>query len=83
MIEARNLSKHFKDSKRGLVKAVDDVSFQCRRGEVFGLLGPNGAGKTTTLQYVLVACASSLILAAATLVFPKKWFERESVLFRM
>ena len=31
------------------VKAVDDVSFAVRRGEVFGLLGPNGAGKTTTI----------------------------------
>ncbi len=50
MIEARNLSKHFKDPKRGLVKAVDGVSFLCRRNEVFGLLGPNGAGKTTTLR---------------------------------
>jgi|AGTN01.1.fsa_nt_gi ABC-type multidrug transport system, ATPase component len=42
----------------GLVKrygrntAVDGVSFEARKGEVFGLLGPNGAGKTTTLECV-------------------------------
>jgi ABC-2 type transport system ATP-binding protein len=30
--------------------AVDDISFEVRRGEIFGLLGPNGAGKTTTLE---------------------------------
>lgn len=50
MIEARDLCKVFKDKKRGTVKAVDRVSFDCRPGEVFGLLGPNGAGKTTTLR---------------------------------
>ncbi|MCK4546478.1 MAG: ATP-binding cassette domain-containing protein [Candidatus Eisenbacteria sp.] len=50
MIEARELSKHFKDGKRGLVRAVDGISFECKGGEVYGLLGPNGAGKTTTLR---------------------------------
>jgi ABC-2 type transport system ATP-binding protein len=32
------------------IRAVDDVSFQVRRGEIFGFLGPNGAGKTTTIS---------------------------------
>jgi len=50
MIEARNLSKQFKDPKRGVVKAVDDVSFRCEPGRIYGLLGANGAGKTTTLR---------------------------------
>jgi len=36
----------------GPVRAVDGVSFQVQRGEIFGLLGPNGAGKTTTLEMV-------------------------------
>jgi ABC-2 type transport system ATP-binding protein len=35
------------------VKAVEDVSLEVRRGEIFGLLGPNGAGKTTTLKMLL------------------------------
>ena len=50
MIEARDLCKHFHDKKRGLIRAVDHVSFTCRPGRIYGLLGANGAGKTTTLR---------------------------------
>ncbi|MBP7190158.1 MAG: ABC transporter ATP-binding protein [Rickettsiaceae bacterium] len=45
VIDARNLTKKFGD-----FRAVDDVSFQIKRGEIFGLLGPNGAGKSTTFK---------------------------------
>jgi ABC-2 type transport system ATP-binding protein len=45
MIETRNLTKRF----NGLT-AVDHISFNVKRGEIFGLLGPNGAGKTTTIR---------------------------------
>ncbi len=50
MIEARHLTKHFHDKKRGVIPAVEDVSFTCRPGQIYGLLGANGAGKTTTLR---------------------------------
>src|SRR5436190_2513128 len=50
MIHVENLTKSFKDLRRGQVMAVDHVSFEVRPGEVFGLLGPNGAGKTTTMR---------------------------------
>jgi sodium transport system ATP-binding protein len=50
MIEASHLTKTFADKKRGLIKAVDDVSFTCRPGQIYGLLGANGAGKTTALR---------------------------------
>ena len=46
----KKLCKEFYDPQRGIVKAVDNVSFSAYKGEVFGLLGPNGAGKTTTLR---------------------------------
>ncbi len=50
MIRVENLTKSFRDLRRGLVNAVDGVSFEARPGEIFGLLGPNGAGKTTTMR---------------------------------
>src|SRR6201988_5359057 len=50
MIEARGLSKHFPDKKRGEVWAGDHVRFPCEPGLIYGLLGANGAGKTTTLR---------------------------------
>jgi sodium transport system ATP-binding protein len=50
MIEARNLTKVFHDKKRGEIRAVDDITFTCRPGQIYGLLGANGAGKTTTLR---------------------------------
>jgi len=49
MIEAHELTKTFSDKKRGVITAVDRVSFTCRPGQIYGLLGANGAGKTATL----------------------------------
>ena len=50
MIQVENLTKSFRDLRRGLVYAVDHVSFTAHPGEIFGLLGANGAGKTTTMR---------------------------------
>lgn len=50
MIEAQNLTKIFRARKRGEIRAVDQVSFSCQPGQIYGLLGANGAGKTTTLR---------------------------------
>lgn len=59
-VEVKNLKKYFVSEKKGLFKktqkkefkAVDDVSFNIKKGEIFGLLGPNGAGKTTTIKMI-------------------------------
>ena len=45
VIVAKDIRKTYED-----IKAVDGISFEVRRGEVFGMLGPNGAGKTTTIE---------------------------------
>jgi len=64
MISVKNVSKEYKLSKkqqkelgnkyRGVNKimAVDDISFECQKGWIYGLIGPNGAGKTTTLRMI-------------------------------
>ena len=51
-VEVENLTKVFPAPGGGTLTAVDGVSFDVRRGEVFGFLGPNGAGKTTTLEII-------------------------------
>ena len=47
MIEVSNVSRLF-----GEFRAVDDISFSIKTGEIVGLLGPNGAGKTTTMRMI-------------------------------
>lgn len=47
MIEVTNVSRSF-----GSFRAVDDISFSIKTGEIVGLLGPNGAGKTTTMRMI-------------------------------
>jgi ABC-2 type transport system ATP-binding protein len=47
-IEVSRISKSF-----GKTQAVQDISFEVHRGEIFGLLGPNGAGKTTSIRIAL------------------------------
>ena len=54
IIRAEGLTKIFRDFwHRPKVRAVDEISFEVRPGEVFGLLGPNGSGKSTTLKMIL------------------------------
>jgi ABC-2 type transport system ATP-binding protein len=54
IVSVRGLTKIFKDFwNRPKARAVDNVDFEVRRGEVFGLLGPNGSGKSTTVKLLL------------------------------
>lgn len=54
VVRVAGLTKIFKDFwGRPKARAVDNVSFEVRRGEVFGLLGPNGSGKSTTVKMLL------------------------------
>lgn len=48
VLSIKNLTKHY-----GRVRAVEDLSLDVHRGQVYGILGPNGSGKTTTLGMIL------------------------------
>ena len=47
MVEVKNLTKYY-----GNFLAIEDVSFEVKKGEIVGFLGPNGAGKTTTMRII-------------------------------
>ena len=71
VIEVKGLVKKF-----GTLTAVDGVSFQVNRGEIFGMLGPNGAGKTTTLEIMEglqpSTAGQTLVLGVDTQKSPEK-----------
>ena len=48
VIEIKNLTKEYKN-----LKAIDNISFSVKKGEILGLLGPNGSGKSTTINSIL------------------------------
>lgn len=52
LLEARNIKQYFKINDDFTVRAVDDVSFGIRRGEVFGLVGESGCGKSTIARTI-------------------------------
>ena len=49
MLEIKNLSKSYKSNK----KAIDNISFEIKEGDLFGFIGHNGAGKTTTIKCIV------------------------------
>ena len=68
-LKVENLYKNF-----GSTKAVDGISFEVNRGEVFGLLGPNGAGKSTTISAIstLIPPTSGEILFEGRNIFTEE-----------
>ncbi len=53
LLDIQHLTHQFRLSKTAIVKAVDDVSFQIRKGEIFGLVGESGSGKSTVARCVM------------------------------
>lgn len=52
IVEVKNLVKEYSVKGKGLIKAVNKVSFSVGKGEIFGLLGPNGAGKSSVIRMI-------------------------------
>ena len=53
LLDVQHLSHVFKLGKHAVIKAVDDVSFQMKRGEIFGLVGESGSGKSTVARCIM------------------------------
>lgn len=53
LLDVQHLSHAFKLGKHAVIKAVDDVSFQMKKGEIFGLVGESGSGKSTVARCVM------------------------------
>ncbi len=71
MIEVKNLCKHYGDKK-----AVNNISFEVKDGEILGFLGPNGAGKSTTMNmitgYISSTSGEAIINGVDIMENPKK-----------
>ena len=92
VIQVQNLKKTFVLSKRqqkiqatneSKIVAVNDLSFEVEKGEIFGLLGPNGAGKTTTLRMLstLIRPDSGDVLVDGSSVVKEPAIVREKIGF--
>lgn len=53
LLDVRHLTHQFRITKNAVIRAVDDVSFQIRDGEIFGLVGESGSGKSTVARCVM------------------------------
>ena len=53
LLDIQHLSHMFKLGKHAVIKAVDDVSFQMKKGEIFGLVGESGSGKSTVARCIM------------------------------
>ena len=53
LLDVQHLSHIFPLTKKTALKAVDDVSFEIRRGEIFGLVGESGCGKSTIARCIM------------------------------
>ena len=78
ILDVQHLSHVFKLSKHAVVTAVDDVSFQMKKGEIFGLVGESGSGKSTVARCIMniYKCTAGEILYNGINVCDKTAFRK-------
>ena len=80
-ISVKNLSKHFAQ-----VLAVDNISFEVAKPEVFGFLGPNGAGKTTTINILctllIPTCGEAMVNGFNVVTSPNEVRKSIGIIFQ-
>src|SRR5712675_1272504 len=72
ILSVRNLRAHFRTSHFGInryVKAVDGITFDVKRGEIYGLAGESSSGKTTLIKTIAAATQPPLEVLAGTITF--------------
>ena len=79
ILEIKNLSQHFKLDKNTVVKAVDDITFEIYKGEIFGLVGESGSGKSTLGRSIikLYEPTSGEIIYKGNRISDKKIYKKE------
>ena len=84
LLDIQHLTHYFKLGKNMAIRAVDDVSFQIREGEIFGLVGESGSGKSTVARCAMNICQPSAgnILFKGINVYDRKQFRENRKLLQ-
>lgn len=85
LLQVQDLTHHFRLSKTAVIRAVDDVSFQLRRGEIFGLVGESGSGKSTVARCVMNVyrpTAGKILYQGIDVCDPRQFRENRELLQR-
>lgn len=84
LVDVQHLTHQFRLTKKIAIKAVDDVSFQIKKGEIFGLVGESGSGKSTVARCIMniYQPASGKILYNGIDVLDKKQFREHKKLLQ-
>lgn len=83
VLDVRGLSHQFRLSRTAVIKAVDNVSFQLREGEIFGLVGESGSGKSTIARCVMNICrpfAGSILYQGIDTTDPRQFRSNRKLL---